>query len=132
VGKVSISKKRTHTLMVSLLTLQRRAELALAEWKEFDFVAKEWHVPAKHDKMRRGHTVPLTNWTVAELMALKALCGTSRFVLPNRKGDGLVQVHHLQTSPGTSFTPVDSMLANRGGSLCPGTRPMRWINVVNL
>jgi integrase len=87
VGKVSISKKRTHTLMVSLLTLQRRAELALAEWKEFDFVAKEWHVPAKHDKMRRGHTVPLTNWTVAELMALKALCGTSRFVLPNRKGD---------------------------------------------
>lgn len=57
VGKVSISKKRAHTLRILLLTLERRGALAAAEWPEFHFAEKEWHVPAEHDKMRRAHIV---------------------------------------------------------------------------
>ena len=44
---------------------------------------------------------------------------------------GAVQVHPLHISPGTSFTPVRSRLVNQGGSLCRGTRPIRWINAVS-
>jgi integrase len=87
VGKVSISRKRAHTLRVLLLTLERRGALAVAEWSEFHFAEKEWHVPAEHDKMRRAHIVPLTDWAISELRGLQALAKGSRFVLPKRKGD---------------------------------------------
>jgi integrase len=40
-----------------------------------------------HTKMRRGHVVPLTDWTVSELQSLKELSRGSRFVGPNQKGD---------------------------------------------
>jgi len=32
-------------LRLLLFTLQRRSELALAEWREFDFKAKTWTIP---------------------------------------------------------------------------------------
>jgi integrase len=76
-----------HVLTVLLLTLQRRGELGLAEWREFDFKAKLWRIPDEHAKGGRGHTLPLTHWAVDELQALKKLAGRSRFVLPNSEGD---------------------------------------------
>ncbi len=50
--------KRSHVLMVLLLTMQRRSESALAEWREFDFARKPWTIPATHTKSRREHAVP--------------------------------------------------------------------------
>lgn len=76
--------KRAHVLMVLLLTMQRRSELGLAEWTEFDFVRKRWKIPATHAKSRREHAVPLTDWAIAELKALKEHAKASRFVLPGR------------------------------------------------
>ena len=75
------------TRKILLLTLERRGALARAEWSEFHFAEKEWHVPAEHDKMRRAHIVPLTDWAITELKALQALSKGSRFVLPKRRGD---------------------------------------------
>jgi integrase len=76
------TKKHKHVLMLLQLTLQRRGELAKAEWIEFDFANGTWTIPASHSKNKREQVVPLTRWAIAELEALKVLAGKSRFVLP--------------------------------------------------
>ena len=81
------TKKRKHALMVLLLTMQRRGELARAEWTEFDFDKGTWKIPASHSKNKREHAVPLTRWAIAELEALKLLADGSRFVLPGKNPD---------------------------------------------
>jgi len=72
-----------HVLRLLLLTLQRRGELALAEWREFDFKAKTWTIPDAHAKSGKGHVVPLSDWAIEELQKLKVIAGGSRYVLPN-------------------------------------------------
>jgi integrase len=76
--------KRAHVLMVLLLTMQRRSELGLAEWTEFDFGRKRWKIPASHTKNRREQAVPLSELAIAELKALKEYGKGSRFVLPGK------------------------------------------------
>ena len=84
IDSICRTKSRRHVLMVLLLTMQRRGELARAEWTEFDFDNCRWKVPASHSKNKREHAVPLTRWAIAELKALKLLANGSRFVLPGR------------------------------------------------
>ena len=89
VDVVCVAAVRYHTLMVLWLTLIRRGSLAKAEWIEFNFERKEWRVPASHDKEKREHVVPLTDWAIQHLLALKTLSKGSRYVLPKqRKGKG--------------------------------------------
>jgi len=84
---VCIAPVRYHTLMVLWLTLVRRGSLAKAEWCEFNFDRKEWRIPASHDKEKREHIVPLTDWAIEHLLELKKLGKGSRYVLPKqRKG----------------------------------------------
>jgi integrase len=83
-----VTAQRAHCLMFLLLTLQRGTELSLATWSEFDFMKQEWHVPRQHSKNRLAHVVPLTDWALEELLALKELSRGSRFVLPDETGDG--------------------------------------------
>jgi integrase len=75
--------KPPHVLRLLLLTLQRRGELALAEWREFAFKARTWTIPEAHAKSCKGHVVPLSEWAVEELQKLKVMAGGSRYVLPN-------------------------------------------------
>jgi integrase len=82
---VCIARVRYHTLMVLLLTLVRIGSLAKAEWIEFNFERKEWRIPAAHDKERREHIVPLTDWAIAHLFELKKLSNGSRYVLPKQR-----------------------------------------------
>jgi len=77
---------RRHSLMVLLLTLAQRGSLSAAKWSEFDFEGKTWMIPAQNDKERRAHIVPLTDWAILELLALKALSNDSQYVLPKRSG----------------------------------------------
>jgi integrase len=81
------SEQKRRLLMILLLTLQRRSELGLAEWKEFDFEAKTWRIPDEHAKKRRGHIVPLSDWALEELQALKKMAGSSKFVVPSSRRD---------------------------------------------
>jgi len=71
-----------HVLRLLLLTLQRRSELALAEWREFDLKAKTWAIPDAHAKTGKGHILPLSDWAVRELEKLKVMASGSRYVLP--------------------------------------------------
>jgi len=75
-----------HVLRLLLLTLQRRSELALAEWREFDFKQKTWTIPDAHTKAGKGHVLPLTGWAIEELLKLKAMGNGARFVLPGADG----------------------------------------------
>jgi integrase len=84
---VCTAPQKLHIMRLLLLTLQRRSALALAEWHEVDFEECVWRIPAKHDKERRAHILPLTDWAVSEFKALKMLFKDSRFVVPNNKGD---------------------------------------------
>jgi integrase len=72
-----------HILRVLLLTVQRRSELALAEWREFDFKGKTWTIPDAHAKAGKGHVVPLSDWAIEELQKLKVMADGSRYVLPS-------------------------------------------------
>lgn len=82
---VCIAPVRYHTLMLLLLTLVRIGSLAKAEWAEFNFDRKEWRIPAAHDKERREHVVPLTDWAIKHLLALKALSQNPRYLLPKQR-----------------------------------------------
>jgi integrase len=91
-------KKMAHVLMVLLLTMQRREELALATWDEFDFRKRAWNIPDAHSKNGRGHALPLTDWAIEELMALKKLAGDSRYVLPVPDGSGPIHPKYITRS----------------------------------
>lgn len=80
------SPRTGHALMVLLLTMQRRSELALAEWWQIDFEERTWTIPDELAKAGKGHIVPLTDWAIAELKAMKKLAGRSRYVYPTEDG----------------------------------------------
>jgi integrase len=84
---VCTAPQKVHILRLLLLTLQRRSTVGLANWAEVDFEERVWRIPAEHDKERRAHILPLTDWAISEFKALKALSGESRFVVPNLKGN---------------------------------------------
>jgi integrase len=72
----------SHVINVLLLSGQRRGELAQARWSHIDFDAKTWMIPDENAKTGRGHVVPLSDWAVAELKALKREAEHSPWVLP--------------------------------------------------
>ncbi len=74
----TIQTANTHTLVKSAinllaLTAVRPSELRLAEWPEFDLDNRLWHIPAERMKMRKGHTVPLTDQALELLKQVKAI-----------------------------------------------------------
>lgn len=60
-----------HVLRLLLLTLQRRSELALAEWREFDLKAKTWTIPGAHAKTGKGHVLPLSDWRCTRISGIR-------------------------------------------------------------
>jgi integrase len=90
----------THLLMALLLTGVRRGELAKATWSEFDWIAKVWHIPAAHSKNGLAFDVPLSDWAINELRALKGLSNYSKWVLPNKDDTG--HIHPKQITRGVA------------------------------
>jgi integrase len=115
-----------HVLRVLLLTLQRRSELALAEWREFDLNGKTWTIPDAHAKTGKGHTVPLSDWAVAELKKLKVMADGSRYVLPSAEKSAPIDPKYITRSVARclkrfkklgvgAFTPHDLRRTGRTG-----------------
>jgi integrase len=71
-------------LRLMILTAQRRNEVLLADWKEFDLAKKIWTVPSERAKNGKANLVPLSG---PVLKLLKALPGRSGRLFP--KGTGL-------------------------------------------
>jgi integrase len=66
-----------------LLTAQRRGEVALSKWSEFDLDSGWWTIPAERAKNGFAHRVPLTNTAIEVLGRLKELSGESEWVFPS-------------------------------------------------
>jgi integrase len=70
-------------IKLQFLTFLRASETMGAEWSEFDFNAKEWHVPAFRMKMKRHHVVPLARQTITLLKELQKMTGESLYLFPS-------------------------------------------------
>ncbi|MCU1248698.1 MAG: hypothetical protein JWQ49_1727 [Edaphobacter sp.] len=66
------------------LTLVRKSELLLAEWKDIRLDAREWHIPAQNSKTGRPHIVYLSDRAIELFKELRALASDSKLVLPGR------------------------------------------------
>ncbi|HEX7422270.1 MAG TPA: integrase arm-type DNA-binding domain-containing protein [Terriglobales bacterium] len=73
-------------LHLILLTLVRKAELLLAQWKDVDLEGGEWKIPAENSKTEQPHTVYLSTQATELFQELKALAGGSVWVMPGRSG----------------------------------------------
>jgi len=74
-------------LKFSALTFCRPGEIRHAEWKEINWIRKEWQIPAPKMKMRRDHTVPLADQALEVLQDIHPLTGQSRYVFPSLRTD---------------------------------------------
>jgi integrase len=70
-------------LRLALLLFVRPGELRQAEWREFDFDAAQWRIPAERMKARVLHVVPLCRQAIALLRELQPLTGSGRYVFPS-------------------------------------------------
>lgn len=71
-------------LHLILLTLVRKSELLLAQWKDVNLETREWQIPVENSKTGAPHTVYLSDQSVRIFEELKQLAGSSAFVLPGR------------------------------------------------
>jgi len=71
-------------LHLILLTLVRKSEMLLAQWKDVDLDTGEWQIPAENSKTRQPHIVYLSKQATDLFRGLKGLAGDSVWVLPGR------------------------------------------------
>jgi integrase len=67
-----------------LMTLVRKSELMLAQWKDVHLDEGEWHIPVENSKTGKPHIVYLSTQARALFQELKPLASTSVWVLPGR------------------------------------------------
>jgi integrase len=67
-----------------MLTFVRTTELRKARWDEFNFEAKEWHIPLERMKGEKKHIVPLSKQSLEIINHLKDINNNEMFVFPNK------------------------------------------------
>jgi integrase len=67
------------------LVFVRPGKLRRAAWRDFDFLQREWRIPADQMKARQPHIVPLSGQAMALLRELQPLTGASPFVFPGER-----------------------------------------------
>jgi len=60
-------------LLLTMLVFVRNTELRGGQWVEVDFSVAQWIIPAERMKMKRSHTVPLSDWALELLRELHGL-----------------------------------------------------------
>ncbi|EGQ9977500.1 tyrosine-type recombinase/integrase [Vibrio parahaemolyticus] len=68
-----------------LHTMTRPIESATARWQDIDFKNKVWVIPAERMKMKRPHTIPLTEQTLALLEIMKPISSHREYIFPSNK-----------------------------------------------
>lgn len=67
-----------------LMTLVRKSELMLAQWKDVHLDEGEWHIPVENSKTGKPHIVYLSTQVQTLFKELKPLASNSAWVLPGR------------------------------------------------
>lgn len=83
----SMSELTRLCLKFQLMTAQRKGEIVIAEWSEFDLTNGWWTVPNEKAKNKLSHRVPLSPLALGLLEQIKLLSGQSRWLFPSGKGD---------------------------------------------
>lgn len=65
-----------------LHTITRPSEAAKARWDEIDFDKKLWTIPAGKMKMKREHSIPLSEQAIYLLERLRPISGHREYVFP--------------------------------------------------
>ncbi|MEQ1529793.1 MAG: integrase arm-type DNA-binding domain-containing protein [Methylococcales bacterium] len=73
-------------LQLQPLIFARPANLATAEWGEFDLDAAEWRIAADKMKMKDAHIVPLSTQAIALLRDIQPLTGNQQYVFASNQG----------------------------------------------
>jgi|WetSurSiteA1Bulk_404760.scaffolds.fasta_scaffold01678_7 integrase len=73
-------------LQLQPLIFARPANLAMAEWIEFDLEAAEWRISADKMKMNNAHIVPLSTQAIALLKDIYPLTGNQQYVFASNQG----------------------------------------------
>lgn len=73
-------------LQLQPLIFARPANLAAAEWDEFDLDSAEWRIAGDKMKMKDAHIVPLSKQAIALLRDIHPLTGCGRFVFASNQG----------------------------------------------
>jgi integrase len=71
-------------LRITLLTLTRKSELRLTEWKDVNFEVGEWFIPGSNTKTGAEHVVYLSAQVAEHLRELQVLACGSKYVLPGK------------------------------------------------
>lgn len=82
-------------LQIHAMTFQRPNEVSNAEWREIDFDAGTWTIPAsrmkntlKHKIHGMPHLIPLSKQAIAVLKDLYPLTGHGAKIFPSERGEG--------------------------------------------
>lgn len=73
-------------LQLQPLIFARPANLAAAEWSEFDLDAAEWRIASDKMKMKDAHIVPLSAQAIALLRDIHPLTGNQQYVFASNQG----------------------------------------------
>lgn len=70
-------------LKLLMLFASRPGEIRKGRWNEFDIENRVWDVPAERMKMRKPHSVPLSDAALAYLAELRELTGWGELLFPS-------------------------------------------------
>ncbi len=68
-----------------LHTMTRPIEAATAKWEDVDLDNKVWIIPANRMKMKKPHTIPLTEQTLALIELIKPISKNREYLFPGQR-----------------------------------------------
>ncbi len=68
-----------------LHTMTRPIEAATARWEDVDLDTKVWTIPAIRMKMKKPHTIPLTDQTLALIELIKPISKNREYLFPGQR-----------------------------------------------
>jgi len=82
----SITRVTRSLIEWQLHTMTRPIESATAMWEDIDLENKVWVIPAERMKMKKPHTIPLTDQSLELLEFLNSIRGSSDYLFPSHRG----------------------------------------------
>jgi integrase len=83
---VEMSKALREALRLQLATVQRKAEVAGADWSEFNIEDRVWTIPASRAKNSVEHIVPLNDVALEVLATIKKRTKGKGWLFPSPRG----------------------------------------------
>ncbi|MFT5637058.1 MAG: integrase [Bermanella sp.] len=76
----------THCLVHwQLHTMTRPIEAATSHWEDIDLENKVWVIPAERMKMKKPHTIPLTEKTLELLQTIRSMTDGKKYLFTNHR-----------------------------------------------